>query len=69
MTYTPEQRAALIADYANAYRALHSQAPVIRALPNGRFQIISKTGEFDGYSAKDVANLTRGLRVLARRAA
>ena len=56
----------LMADYVSAYRALHLQAPVIDALPNGYFRIISKTGDFDGYRAKDVVNLTRGLRVLAR---
>lgn len=51
--------------YRDAFIAAKGYAPTIEPLPSGRFRIATATGSHDRYTARDVANLTRGLLVMA----
>lgn len=55
----------LISEYIAAYRAVHGEEPQITQIGD-KFSIATKTGSHDGYTAKDVRNLTRVLRRLAK---
>lgn len=52
--------------YREAYKALHGDYPSVKLIGK-EYSIVTKSGFFAHYSKRDVENLTRGLRHLARK--
>jgi hypothetical protein len=54
-----------LTNYIAAFERAKGYTPSIRQLPNGRFEVTTRTGTFDRYSEADIRNLTRAMEGLA----